>query len=197
MTTRRPVVALDLSTSTGWSFWKPGDDEKPAQYGRLPKVLVEDFNVNDHPEKRPAYPWNIYAAAQQVAQQVDDMIVELKVDPVDVVIENTVNGKNRNTQRLLEWLHFTVLARLGQRVRCSVYYRDVSDWRSATGTYLSKDEKRHNRHVSAGRARGRVSRKHVAIRRCKELFGITFKVKDNDVADAVMLGYAFVKEGTK
>lgn len=181
------VLSLDLSTSTGWALFEDG---KPLSYGRLDQVHVEDFNVNAHPNKSPKYPQNMLDAAKDLAALV---AVQLDAQQIDhVVIENTVKGRNRHTQRILEWIHFAVLEVLLTR-RLPFSYMDPSEWRKVLDIRLSVADKLNNKEVKAGKKRGKVGKKHLAIRYCADRFGINLKMKDDDVADALALCDAYVQ----
>jgi len=98
------ILSLDLSTKSGWAVFQNGVLEKS---GELAQVKVVNFNVNDKPWTQPEYPWNIIDAADEIAKQIYNLIGEQQ--PTFIVIENSVKGKNSQTQRLIEWFHFTVL----------------------------------------------------------------------------------------
>jgi Holliday junction resolvasome RuvABC endonuclease subunit len=144
--------------------------------------------VNDFPEKNSAYPYNIIDAANNMAILVADLCDRFKPDVV--VIENTVRGRNRNTQRLLEFIHKSVLDFL--RDRFKIKYLDPSEWRKILEIRLSNDDKKNNRLVSAGKKRGRITKKHLSVRMANQIFDLKLKIKDNDVADALCLAKAYI-----
>jgi len=197
------VLSLDISTSTGWALFVDGKLERS---GLLPKVLITDFNVNKDPQKSPAYPYNIVTAAEKVVDQIDELIAS--VGGVDALVaENTNKGKNRNTQRALEFIHFAFLKRIQNRL--PMIYMDTSEWRKAVGMWMSKEDKKANTALSkatkaakaAGQKvdkktlgiKGKVNKKHLAVRMANELYGLTLIQKDNDVADAILMGRAFTQ----
>lgn len=177
------VLGLDLSTKTGYAVFYKG---KLIDYGRLAKVEIEDFNVNDYPNKSPKYPKNIIIAAETVADQV--MILVNKVKPDKIVIENSVKGRNRHTQRFIEYMHFCVSKALG----CDFVYMDPSEWRSIVGMKMSNDDKKNNREVKAGKKRGKITKKHLSVRLANANHNLSLKMKDEDVADAANLAHAYV-----
>jgi hypothetical protein len=180
------VLGLDLSTSTGWALF---EGDRLANHGRLEQVHVTDFNVNAHPNESPHYPLNIIEAAEKLAGLVG-VLLDAHL-PDHVVIENTVKGRNRHTQRILEWIHFTVLqGLLGRQIPFS--YLDPSQWRSVLEIRLTAEDKKNNKDVRAGKKRGKVGKKHLAVREANERFGLSLKMKDDDVADAILLGLAYV-----
>lgn len=177
------VLALDVSTKTGWASFLDGKYEKS---GSLPQVKVSDFNVNKDPQLAPQYPFNIVRGAEEVANRIVALWSEF--DRIDlVVIENTNKGKNRHTQRLLEWIHLTLLRNLPT----PAVYMDTSQWRSAVQLWMTKDDRKNNRDVSAGKKRGRINKKHLAVRMVNEIYGLKLKLKDNDEADAILMGRAY------
>jgi hypothetical protein len=188
------VLALDASTKTGWALFVDG---QLAESGELAPIKVENFNVQDREtQKKPEYPWNVIEAAVRVGHIVCDLVVSHF--PVDVVvIENTNKGKNRHTQRLLEFIHLEILHQLDRmrkdKALRDIKYMDTSEWRSIVGLWMSKDDKKNNRDVSAGKKRGKVTKKHLAVRLVNEMFGKKLKLKQNDQADAILMGLAYVK----
>jgi hypothetical protein len=177
------TLAIDLSTKTGWALFEDGVYRTS---GYLPKVTVDDFNVNNDPNKSPSYPMNLIVAAEAVAAHVKRLIEDQAPD--HIVIENTVRGRNRHTQRLLEFLHFCFLKTVAGR---TFTYMDPSEWRSVVELRLSKDDKKNNGLVSKGKKRGRINKKHLAVRMVNELYSLGLKIKDNDQADAILLGLAY------
>lgn len=197
------VLSLDISTSTGWALFVEG---KLESSGLLPKVLIEDFNVNKDPQKSPAYPYNIVTAAEKVVDQIEDLIATLGGVGA-LVVENTNKGKNRNTQRALEFIHLTFLKRIQNKLPMS--YMDTSEWRKAVGMWMSKEDKKANAALSKAKKaaaaagqkvdkkalgiKGSVNKKHLAVRMSNDLYGLTLKQKDNDIADAILMGRAFTQ----
>ena len=58
--------------------------------------------------------------------------------------------------------------------------------KKATGATVVKNEE--------GKRIGKIGKKHVNVRRANELFGLELKLKDEDRADAILLGYAYFIE---
>ncbi len=186
------VLAIDASTKTGWALFSDG---VYVDSGALEPVRAVDFNVNKDPNLSPHYPYNIIDAAEGMAQSILRLVNEH--DPAMVVIENTVKGRNRHTQRLLEFIHSAILRAL--RGRVPMIYMDPSEWRKIVEMRLSNDQKKNNRDVSAGKKRGRIGKKHLSVAMTNEKFGLGLKLKDNDQADACLLGLAYTirHEGPK
>jgi hypothetical protein len=180
------ILALDLSTSTGWAVIK---DDNLGDFGVI-EISVPNFNVNGYPEKMPEYPYNILDASNKMAHKVMELWGKYKPD--QVVAENTVRGKNRHTQRILEFTHKAVLENF-RAVGVKVHYLDPSEWRKLLELRMSKEDLKNNRQVSAGKKRGRVTKKHLSVRAANAMYGLELKIKDNDIADAICLGRAFFK----
>ena len=181
------VLALDASTKTGWALFVDGE---LVDSGALAPVKIEDFNVNKEPNLSPLYPYNVVDGAEAVG----DSLVKFVRDqfPLDaVVIENTNKGKNRHTQRILEFIHFHFLRRMRAHGDL-IHYMDTSEWRSLVGLWMTKEDRKNNRDVKAGKKRGKINKKHLAVRTVNERYGMKLILKDNDQADAILLGQAYV-----
>ena len=176
------VLALDISSNTGYSIMKNGE---LLDHGVL-SVTAEDFNVNNYPERSPKYPYNIWKASDDMGYQV--LNIALGYEPDYIVIENTVNGKNRNSQRYLEWINKSCFDRLHDKAK--IIYLDPSQWRKIIGLRLTTEDKKHNALVSKKKAKGKITRKHLSVRMANELYNTSFKLKDNDIADSVLLNRA-------
>lgn len=185
------ILSLDLSTKSGWAVFVDGVLEKS---GELKKVNIVNFNVNDKPWTQPEYPWNVMDAALAISRDVEKLILQEK--PTFIVIENSVKGKNSQTQRLIEWFHFTVLG-VVMLQKLPFAYMMPSEWRSAVNLRLSKDEKKNNRDVSAGKKRGKITRKHLSVNMVNEIYNLGLKLKHNDQADAILLGVGFLNTVNK
>jgi len=200
-------AALDLSSKTGWSIF---DENELKDYGRLDCKIV-DFNVNKEPNKSPHYPYNIMDASKDMVDKVMVILNTYKVG--HVVVENTVKGRNRNTQRFLEWLHYATCEKF--REKGIVFkYMDPSEWRAALNIRLSSDDKKNNKKVKKAfdmglskkeaKVKGKVGRKHLSVRYVNEYMkkiGIfnygPLKLKDNDIADSICLGLAYLSTKQK
>lgn len=181
------LLALDASTKTGWALFVDG---KLTESGALAPVFIEDFNVNKDPQKSPKYPWNVVEGAEKVVEQIN-ALTRLKWPLDAIVIENTNKGRNRHTQRILEFIHLELLFEL-RHLPLTVSYMDTSEWRSLVQLWMTKDDLKNNRDVRAGKKRGKISKKHLAVRTVNERYGMKLKLKDNDQADAILLGQAYI-----
>jgi hypothetical protein len=188
------VLCLDVSTKTGWSLGLASDsDYKLVEYGAIPKV--------ERPEL--LYPEDYVRWAERCASHVIAMIQ--KHMPDVIVIEETTSGSKSNfSQKILEFIHF-IIARYIVENKLRVRYLMTGEWRSAVGAKMTKEESKKNKERGKikektglklakdgdGKIIGRVTKKHVNVRRANELFGLDLKLKDNDVADSTLLGYAY------
>ena len=151
-------------------------------------VQVVNFNTAKKPERAPEYPLNLLAASNRMAQYVINLWV--KYHPDFVVIENTQLGRNRHSQRLLEWIHKDVLEALNF-YQIKPRYLEPSIWRCALGLRMTKEELKHNRQVKLGEAKGKITKKHLSVRFVNLTYGLNLLLKDNDIADAIGLASAF------
>ncbi len=117
------------------------------------------------------------------------------------MIEETNKGRARYTQKMLEWLHLHLLLSL-ENCGSGVYYVSSSIWRRSLDLALSKEDKKNNSAVNqakrVGKSKkelglvGKINKKHLAIRYVNEHLKLNLRMKDNDIADAVCLGLAFL-----
>lgn len=176
------VLGLDLSTKPGFAVL---DEEALRSFGTMHdlKSKVERSPAWDH---LPDYEFLDIASA--VAVKVSKLILD--VEPDLVVIEQTNLGRSRVRQKELEFIHSAVLQeirRIGYQYK--TLYLDSSQWRSLCGQKMTKEQRLHNKSVTAGQARGKIRGKHLAVAWCNEKFGLTLKMKDEDAADAISIAY--------
>lgn len=201
------VLAIDLSTHTGWAVFIRRDGGEPQRVasGTL------------HEQKKPAtrsYPWSLLDRVMAYKDAVAGLVREHSPDVV--VIEETNLGQNRYDQKLLEWLHLMLLsfiyanaARGGTSPTLeNVKYLSSTTWRNALGIRLSAEDKKNNKKLSeikkmskdAKRRNelkkqfgitGQRTLKHVAVKYANEKFGLELLEGDNDQAEALCLGMAF------
>lgn len=186
------VLALDVSTKTGWAIVS-NDNGSPnvIEYG----TIVSTFDMDS-----VAYPFNYHARAFLLANELEQLVIQKEPDLI--VIEETNKGKSRYTQKTLEFIHCQLLNRLCQGVdlQGKVKYINTSDWRESMGVYLSQIDKKQNAKLSKGKRqgktkkqigiKGKITKKHIAIRVVQAKYGIKLLQKENDIADAICLGTA-------
>ncbi len=192
------VLALDMSTKTGWALMVSSDTGCLLEsYGQIPQIHRPD---GQYPESFIDWAYMVYAEIVKIIDQTA---------PDVLVIEETAAGsKAIYTQKILEWIHFLV-AKLIKEYHIKAVYLMTEEWRRATGCLMSKEESKRNKAVKKykednetmiardinGKRIGRITRKHVNIRRANEVFGEFLKTplrkKDEDLADSLLLGYCY------
>lgn len=202
------ILALDMATKTGWaSMVSSKDGIELEACGTLPQIH----------EIAGQYPMNYVEWAYACYLPITELIDEYAPDVL--VIEETVAGsKAVYTQKILEWIHFLV-AKYIKETNIRAIYLLTGAWRSEVGSKMTKEESKHNKRVKDykeshgdtkvaydddGRRIGKLTKKHINIRRANEVFGHFLKVplrkKNEDLADALLLGYAHhlrrMKNGT-
>ena len=192
------VLALDISTKTGWALLEGGPGLVPTLLDRGTLTLSRKVQgYGGHP-----YPVSHLLATSDMASDIAGLWVQHRPDTI--VIEETNGSKNRYTQKILEWIHFAVCFHWHRDSRHTpLHYINTSDWRKVVGAVLTKEDKKLNAKVrklkkagdKAGLkvlgVRGKVGKKHVAVRYVNQTFALNLKMKDNDQADAICLGTAY------
>lgn len=188
------VLSLDISTKTGFSIVHiDGETLSLIGYGLLKAEGKTD-------EK---YPLDYLLWAKQNAQQIIEKISEVKPDII--VIEETAKGsKNNFSQKILEWTHYLVAEYIVINNYDRKYFM-TGEWRVLVEAKMTKEEKKKNAKRNkikqktgekiakdeAGKIVGRITKKHVNVRVANERFGLQLKIKDNDVADSLLLSAAY------
>lgn len=199
MLTTLRILSLDMSSKTGWASIISGPDGVALEAaGQIPAISEPD----DVPYPANYVNW-AYMLFEKIAELVD------RFAPDILVIEETVAGsKSVYSQKILEYLHFLV-ARMIRDSGIKVRYFLTGEWRTKVGCLMTKEEKVRNKAVrlhnatgaktrardSKGNVIGKISKKHVNIRRANEIFGDflpkALVKKDEDMADALLLAYAY------
>lgn len=214
------ILALDPSTSTGWSLF---DKLTPLEYGTLDKVETRDYKQEirtwkDYPD---SYPMNLMETAAKVAKMCGDLYD--KYEPDLVVVEEINKGRARISQKLLGFIQMAIADILISK-GATVKYLTTDCWRNLTKCRSSKEEKNFNAKIARikkkrkeelvamvksgeitkdeaekmsklpakidGKVVGKKGTKDYAIRRVYDIFGFELKKKENDAADALLLGLA-------
>lgn len=204
------VLGIDLSTKTGHCHLE-------GEPGSLPELVSYGVICNDKPIKEfGEYPFCYLYATDNVIRRIRTLVMEVMPDVV--VIEQSNKGKNRFTQKAIEFLHCKLLEMLDDfRGYCEangftvpkVVYINSSDWRSCLKVALSKEDKKNNAKIYKAKklaaangesihstkkklgVKGKINKKHVAIRYVNATFHKDFKVKDNDICDAIALATSY------
>ena len=200
------VLVFDISTSTGWALLE-------GEMGAVPKILETGIVNNDLPVSSfGEFPFSYYHAAKAIADKLLTVLAKADGFPagaIDVVVIEEINkpGRfgNRYSQKVLDFIHCLTLQWMLKATlsKFKVVYVNTSDWRKVIGGNLTKADKAMNIKVrklkKAGNkealkalgVRGKVTKKHVAIRYVNATFGLDLKMKDNDIADAICQGTAY------
>lgn len=191
------ILGLDISGSTGWAILdNTGGQQSLGDYGLIQLNRgITDFGP---------YPFCTLLAAEQVADDITKLIALRRNDFDVIVIEQTNLGKNRESQRFLEFLHCLVLLK---NKKMPIVYINTRDWRKTLKIQLTNEDKKSNREVREAKriatqlgtkvdytklkARGKIGKKHLAIRYANNVFGLNLKMKHNDIADAICLCSAY------
>ncbi len=178
------LLALDISTNTGWAFFEDGN----LKHTGIINCKDSDIDYKNFSIDSTAA---MIFAAYTLSFTIQKLIILYNID--EVVIEQTNKGRSRYTQKLLEWLHFQVIIMILQQLQKYPIYLDSSQWRSLVGLKMSKEDKKHNANLKKDGGRGKINKKHLAVRLVNDLYQLNYKMKDNDKADAVLLGLAYLK----
>ena len=187
-----------MSTKTGWACMVSSADGIHLEaYGQIPQIHTPDGT----------YPENFVDWAYQIYAVIVDL-VDTHAPDVLVIEETAAGSKAIYTQKILEWIHFLV-AKMIKECHIKAVYLMTEEWRRATGCVMSKEESKRNKEVKKqkqatgtsiardanGKRIGKITRKHVNVRRANEVFGQFLKVplrkKDEDTADSLLLGYCY------
>jgi hypothetical protein len=192
------ILSLDMSTKTGWALMVSSESGVALEaYGKIPQIHTPDGE----------YPGNFIVWAREIFWQIVKIVDDSAPDVL--VIEETASGsKAIYTQKILEWIHFLVADMITQHQMKAVYLL-TEQWRRETGCLMSKEESKRNKQVREykkknattiaydieGKRIGKITRKHVNIRRANEVFGsfltTPLRKKDEDTADSLLLGYCY------
>lgn len=199
------ILSLDMSSKTGWAcITSSSAGVELESAGQIPAIPEPD----GAPYPASYVNW-AYMCFEKVMELVD------RFAPDILVIEETVAGsKSVYSQKILEYIHFLV-ARMIRDSGIKVRYFLTGEWRTIVGCLMTKAEKARNKLVREHNAKekakngkitkrarsadgetvGLISKKHVNIRRANEIFGAFLKKplvkKDEDMADALLLAYAY------
>lgn len=204
------VFALDLASTTGYAVLAKKED------GEI--VLVRHGTISrEQPLKEYGeYPWSYQQATEIQATAIVDLLSEDHTHPSEdvIVVEETNQTKgSRYAQKYLEFLHSAVLRKILGRWgynREFVSYISTGDWKRALGIKLSKEQQKQNRRLKeikdlaigadavrtakkAAGIKGKVTSKHLSVAYVNQRFGLDLAQKDDDIADAICLGEAYLK----
>lgn len=174
------ILGLDVSTKTGYAVMEDG---KLIEYGLLQTEeedleLIQDFKF--------------LKRAESAAGKIVDIILRHKPDYI--FCEQTNAGQFRDSQKLLEFTHCKILTEIVKLGMSKIYfYVDTSAWRSTLGVKLNKEQRKHNKAVKDGTARGKITPKHLVVLWANAKYGLKLLKKDHDIGD----GIAVAEYGTQ
>jgi hypothetical protein len=192
------ILSLDLSSSTGFAVLDSEAPAKPVEFGivKLEKTAKE----------YAPHPWGYLLAAQDMTGRLLDIIE--RVNPDKIVVEEVNSARARFSQKYLDYIHCILLMSMPSNMRDRVVFINTSDWRRTMGVQMTKEDKNQNARLSRNKRnaalhgtkldkkvlgiRGKITIKHVAIRRANEVFSLSLIAKDDDIADALLLNAAFL-----
>lgn len=176
------------------------DDGVLGEYG----VITTDKKVAEYAE----HPFGFVMAAEELGSKLFELTKSIRPDVV-VIEETNGGGRARFTQKILEYCHLSTLLRL-RDLDTKIVYVNTSDWRKVLGLHLTKEDKKKNAKLAKAKRealkkgekldkkklgiKGKVNKKHVAIRFVNEKLGMELKAKDDDIADAICLLLAFLAD---
>jgi hypothetical protein len=192
------VLTLDISTKTGWCLTISSDEDLFLEaYGQIPKVECPDGK----------YPVSFVEWAYECYYEIEK-VFEAHAPDVLVIEETAANSKTSHSQKILEWIHMLV-AKLIQETGIKAIYLLTGEWRKEANSKMNDAERLRNKEAAKykkqhksrlaydinGKVMGKITKKHIAIRRANEVFGKYFKEplrkKDEDLADSLIISLAY------
>ena len=106
----KKYISLDISTNTGYAIF---EDTKLTEYGVFTcKAKNYKADVRTYKDFPDCYPDNFLVVADILTAECMRLILNNKIDLV--IIEHPESGKQRLSQRLLEWTHLTLVRELNK-----------------------------------------------------------------------------------
>jgi len=199
-------ISLDISTNTGYAIF---DNTKLLDYGVFTRKVKEyKADVKNYKDLPEIYPDNFLETADVITAECMKLITNNQIDLV--IIEHPENGKQRFSQRLLEWTHLTLVRAL-KDAQVPFKYILVSDWRGHVKCYLKywPEHQTWNKEVRKAKAKAiptekgtkvpKIEGKRVSATNQKKLSILIanqhylINVKDNNIADAINTGRAYIE----
>lgn len=168
--TKKFFIGLDISTNTGVAVLSVCND----------KIALESFSTvteNKNFLQKIKKLHNIddcrfLKRAERIANKVFNIIKKYKNSTV--CIEQTNQLKSRQTQKLLEFIHFAILKKLINKHR--IIYVNTVSWRKFHNIFSIKKKKK-------------INLKNASIVVVNDLFKLNLTFKDHNAAEAVLIGY--------
>ena len=203
MSAPKRYISLDISTNTGYAIFH---DSNLIKYGCFTKKVSEyKADVKTYQDFPNSYPNNFI----EVADAITVMCLKLiRLNDIQmVIIEHSEKGKQRLSQRLLEWMHLTLIRELN-RNQIPYKYILVNDWRKVVKCYVKywPDYQVWNKEVRKAKAKAiptkkgrkiaKIEGKRVSHINQKKLSIIIankeydLDLKNDNIADAINIGRA-------
>lgn len=117
-------------------------------------VVLEYGNIRakaEGSEEAPDYPMNFIRPCRKMALEIHHLITRTR--PETIVIEETNKGKNRFSQKQLEFIHYAVNIIIDAHpMKPKLAYLDTSEWRWLLNIALDKDQKKSNKELNQKRS---------------------------------------------
>ena len=138
------VLGLDISKHMGYAIV---DGDTRVESGTFDvDADALGFKGSDTQGRLLVDEYGYIAEAIVLAHKVHALYLEHQPDWI--YIEQTNNGRNRTSQKELEFLHYGILRLLGDEgVGHKVRYVDTSTWKSGLKIRMTKEQSKHNKLV--------------------------------------------------
>ena len=207
------ILALDLSIRTGGAVFNTASPqllvdafdidfkhksplstnlmEKPLKLKSKVKRNLTKYDPSNHPKDFISF----------VREYIGQLLLKIyEIKPDEIVLEQTNKGRDRWRQKLLEWLHYELCTMIMLDLDpIKLSYIDTMEWHKILEIKLSKEDRLHNKKIRQNnkieanqKMIGIKDDKDVAIKWVRSKFGYELMKKENDIADAICLGYAYI-----
>lgn len=220
------IFALDLSSHAGYAILEKRSLSTAPLLEAVSLIDFGNITLDRLPEEYGTYPKNFVQCAFVFAEKIVEEIYKNEVDAIvveeTVPGQETYSQKlleffhyafierTRHLRvvyvRTGEWRK-TVEARMTKEERKGNLQKNLQRAKLEAKMIRAKikllgSKKTNKKEVEQLKAQldnlqlGKVTRKHVCLRIANAMYNLQLKVKDNDIADAIMLGTAFLKGAT-
>ena len=194
------LLSLDISSRTGWAiFDADGSNITLNSYSNIDFKKLTPLKMK-YKADETNHPYDFIDFSLMVAGSMLDIIKAQNI--THIVIEQTNSGRDRYRQKLLEFLHYALADLIRKSgLEISINYMDTSEWRGYLEIRLSKEERKNNKVLAKQKAngeikimKGKMDAKKLALKYVKDNFDLDFKMKENDIAEAICMGLSFLKK---
>lgn len=210
------VLTLDLSTRTGGAVFDTASSELLIDVFDIDKKGESPLSTNTmlkgetkKARKRKAiatrydpsnHPLDFLIFVDTFTDLIFNKVKEIKPDRI--VVEQTNKGRDRWRQKLIEWIHQSLMTKLALD-DYNITYIDTIEWRRLLDLKLSAQNRKDNKLIREYNrnkkpdeegAVGIVDEKDLAINFVEKTLGYKLKKKENDIADAICIGLAYLKK---